>query len=122
MSRLYATRSCWAGRRIIYLSEVRRQTSGDWLLQRYELTGPNARRIAALELPANQSASLSNPERLSLSIKAPDLKANAAADGGDWPSSSSGAVLSELFPLDQANEALSRLRTGRLRGAAVLVP
>ena len=28
----------------------------------------------------------------------------------------------ELFPLAQANEALDRLRTGRLRGAAVLVP
>jgi propanol-preferring alcohol dehydrogenase len=28
----------------------------------------------------------------------------------------------ETFPLNQANEALSRLRHGRLRGAAVLVP
>jgi alcohol dehydrogenase, propanol-preferring len=28
----------------------------------------------------------------------------------------------ELFPLAQANEALDRLRTGRLRGAAVLLP
>jgi propanol-preferring alcohol dehydrogenase len=28
----------------------------------------------------------------------------------------------ELFPLAAANEALDRLRTGRLRGAAVLVP
>jgi propanol-preferring alcohol dehydrogenase len=28
----------------------------------------------------------------------------------------------ELFPLAEANEALDRLRTGRLRGAAVLVP
>jgi len=28
----------------------------------------------------------------------------------------------EEFPLDQANEALARLREGRLRGAAVLVP
>jgi len=26
------------------------------------------------------------------------------------------------FPLDQANEALTRLREGRLRGAAVLLP
>jgi propanol-preferring alcohol dehydrogenase len=28
----------------------------------------------------------------------------------------------ELFPLAEANEALDRLRTGRLRGAAVLLP
>jgi propanol-preferring alcohol dehydrogenase len=28
----------------------------------------------------------------------------------------------ELFPLTEANEALDRLRSGRLRGAAVLVP
>jgi len=28
----------------------------------------------------------------------------------------------ELFPLAEANEALDRLRTGRLRGAAVLIP
>ncbi len=28
----------------------------------------------------------------------------------------------ETFPLDQANEALHRLRSGRLRGAAVLIP
>ena len=28
----------------------------------------------------------------------------------------------EIFPLEQANEALDRLREGRLRGAAVLVP
>ena len=27
-----------------------------------------------------------------------------------------------LFPLEQANEALDRLRSGRLTGAAVLVP
>ena len=28
----------------------------------------------------------------------------------------------QAFPLDQANEALARLREGRLQGAAVLVP
>jgi propanol-preferring alcohol dehydrogenase len=28
----------------------------------------------------------------------------------------------ETFALDQANEALGRLRTGRVRGAAVLLP
>ena len=28
----------------------------------------------------------------------------------------------ETFPLEQANEALARLRVGRIRGAAVLVP
>ena len=28
----------------------------------------------------------------------------------------------ETFPLEQANQALDRLRAGRLRGSAVLVP
>jgi propanol-preferring alcohol dehydrogenase len=28
----------------------------------------------------------------------------------------------QIFPLEQANEVLSRLRNGRLQGAAVLVP
>ena len=28
----------------------------------------------------------------------------------------------ETFPLEQANEALARLRDGRINGAAVLVP
>jgi propanol-preferring alcohol dehydrogenase len=28
----------------------------------------------------------------------------------------------ESFPLDEANEALARLRSGALRGSAVLVP
>ena len=28
----------------------------------------------------------------------------------------------ECFPLEQANEALDRLRTGRVQGAAVLLP
>ncbi|HLH30539.1 MAG TPA: alcohol dehydrogenase, partial [Terriglobia bacterium] len=28
----------------------------------------------------------------------------------------------EIFPLSEANDALHRLRTGQLRGAAVLVP
>jgi propanol-preferring alcohol dehydrogenase len=28
----------------------------------------------------------------------------------------------EIFPLVQANEALSRLRAGRIKGAAVLIP
>jgi propanol-preferring alcohol dehydrogenase len=28
----------------------------------------------------------------------------------------------ETFPLQQANEALTRLRTGNLQGAAVLIP
>jgi propanol-preferring alcohol dehydrogenase len=31
-------------------------------------------------------------------------------------------IATELFPLAEANEALERLRSGRLRGAAVLVP
>jgi hypothetical protein len=36
-----------AGRRLVYIGEVRRQASGDWLVDRYELIGESARRLEA---------------------------------------------------------------------------
>jgi len=47
------------------------------------------------------------------------------ADGAEFMRLAASVQLEpavERFPLDDANEALERLRTGRLRGAAVLVP
>jgi propanol-preferring alcohol dehydrogenase len=47
------------------------------------------------------------------------------ADGADFMRMAAGlplAVRAEPFPLERANEALERLRQGRLTGAAVLVP
>ncbi len=46
-------------------------------------------------------------------------------DGEEFMSLASRMIIRtevETYPLGQANEALERLRTGRVRGAAVLVP
>ncbi len=55
-----------AGRRLIYIGEVRRQNSGDWLVDRYELSGESARRIESLELPEGSRAPLPLPDRVYL--------------------------------------------------------
>jgi WD40 repeat protein/tetratricopeptide (TPR) repeat protein/serine/threonine protein kinase len=54
-----------AGRRLVYVGEVR-QVGGVWLVQRFELTGESARRIASLELPREQAARLPDGERVYL--------------------------------------------------------
>jgi WD40 repeat protein/serine/threonine protein kinase len=54
-----------AGRRLLYVGEVR-QVGGIWLVQRYELVGESARRIAALELPRAEAARLPDGERVHL--------------------------------------------------------
>jgi serine/threonine protein kinase len=48
-------------RRLVYIAEVR-QTYGLWLVQRYELVGEAARRIASLELPRSDAARLPEAE------------------------------------------------------------
>jgi serine/threonine protein kinase len=64
-----------AGRRLLYIAEIR-QVGGVWLVQRYELVGENARRIASLELPRTEAARLPDAERLYL-----DEPAAAQAEG-----------------------------------------
>ncbi len=54
-----------AGRRLIYVGEVR-QSAGAWLVERYELIGESARRIESLELPLSGSARLPIAERVYL--------------------------------------------------------
>jgi WD40 repeat protein/serine/threonine protein kinase len=51
-----------AGRRLLYIAEVR-QVAGLWLIQRYELIGEQARRIAALEWPREKANQLPDGER-----------------------------------------------------------
>jgi WD40 repeat protein/serine/threonine protein kinase len=53
-----------AGRRLIYVGEVRRQSAGDWLVERFELIGESARRIESLQVPEGQEAALPRPERV----------------------------------------------------------
>ena len=53
-----------AGRRLIYVGEVRRLSSGNWLVERYELVGESPRRIESLEVVEGNETSLPRPERV----------------------------------------------------------
>jgi serine/threonine protein kinase len=55
-----------AGRRLVYVAEVRRQVAGDWLVEKYDLTAESARRLPSLALPASAAAALPHPERVYL--------------------------------------------------------
>jgi hypothetical protein len=59
-----------AGRRLIYVADVRRLKSGAWLVERYELRGEMARRIESLELPESAAERLPKPDRLYVEIPA----------------------------------------------------
>jgi WD40 repeat protein/serine/threonine protein kinase len=59
-----------AGRRLLYVGEVRRQASGHWLVERYALRGESAKRIESLELPEKAAAHLPTPERVYLEVPA----------------------------------------------------
>jgi hypothetical protein len=63
-----------AGRRLIYVGEVRRQSAGDWLVERYELIGESARRIESLQVPEGQEAALPRPERVYIERAASDVQ------------------------------------------------
>ena len=60
-----------AGRRLVYVPEVRRQPGGAWLIERYELTGEAALRIASLVRPETEGALLPRPECLYLQTADP---------------------------------------------------
>ncbi len=53
-----------AGRRLIDVGEVRRLSSGDWLVERYELVGESPRRIESLEVAEGRETALPRPERV----------------------------------------------------------
>lgn len=54
-----------AARRLVYIAEIR-QAFGLWLVQRYELVGESARRIATLELPRSEAVRLPDAEHVYL--------------------------------------------------------
>src|SRR5262249_46484192 len=60
-----------AGRKLVYVAEVRRQATGAWLVEHYELIGESARRVPSLELPAEAASELPRPERVYLRELAP---------------------------------------------------
>lgn len=55
-----------AGRRLIHVGDVRRQVSGRWLVERYELRGETPRRLESLDLSDGESAGRLLPECLYL--------------------------------------------------------
>src|SRR5262249_2368012 len=59
-----------AGRRLVYVGEVRRQASGDWLVERYTLIGESAKRIESLVLPEADTSRLPRPERVYIEVGA----------------------------------------------------
>jgi hypothetical protein len=59
------------GRRLVYLGDVRRLASGDWLAERWELHGESPRRLESLELEAGEESSAFLPERIYLGPSSP---------------------------------------------------
>ncbi len=55
-----------AGRRLIYLADVARTPSGNWLVERFELIGETARRLDPLDLPAATEMNAVIPGRVYL--------------------------------------------------------
>jgi serine/threonine protein kinase len=68
-----------AGRRLLYVGEVRRQASGNWLVERYTLSGESPKRIESLELPEAETARLPRPEQTYLEVAAGAPGAAAAS-------------------------------------------
>ena len=61
-----------AGRQLLYIADVRRQASGSWLIERFELAGEMARRLESLEWPESSDAGrLPKPERVYLNLATP---------------------------------------------------
>jgi hypothetical protein len=58
-----------AGRRLVYVSDVRRQASGNWLIQQYELRGESASRLVSVDLPETETSRLPRPERVYLASR-----------------------------------------------------
>jgi serine/threonine protein kinase/Tfp pilus assembly protein PilF len=94
-----------AGRRLVYVAEVRRHASGHWLVEPYELTGESARRLPSLSV--GDAAALPHPQRVYL-----------AQPGADGPPA---APLVSLHPLvsydaDTAEAFFLNARRGARRG------
>ncbi len=100
-----------AGRRLLFVGEVRRQGSGDWVVERYELTGENPRRLPVLVLPSSASGALPHPERVYLS--APPRADGAVGEPGGPLRSLHPLV---LFESETAEAFFLNARRGAQRG------
>ncbi|MBL8850666.1 MAG: serine/threonine protein kinase, partial [Planctomycetaceae bacterium] len=65
MGEILAKVDVLAGSQLIYVSEVR-QSHGQWLVSRFDLTGENSRKQPPLELPRSATATLPDGEQLYL--------------------------------------------------------
>jgi Protein kinase domain len=66
LGELFAHLDVLAGRRLIFVADVRRLPSGQWQVDRYELHGESPRRLETLEVPEADAAGLPCPGRLYL--------------------------------------------------------
>lgn len=65
LSQLFVRVDFLAGRRLLYIADVR-QVSGSWLIERFELVGEKARRLEPLEVPRAAAAHLPDGKRVLL--------------------------------------------------------
>jgi eukaryotic-like serine/threonine-protein kinase len=70
-----------AGRRLLLIADVRRQTTGRWLVERYELRGEAPRRLESLDLPDGEAVRGLLPDRLYLESLAPVGGGSADSEG-----------------------------------------
>jgi serine/threonine-protein kinase len=75
-----------AGRRMVYVADVRRLASGKWLIERLELQGPQARRMQSLEVTEARTECLPQTEHLYLVPPDAADPACRVADAGLLPS------------------------------------
>jgi WD40 repeat protein/serine/threonine protein kinase len=66
VAELFGRLDVLAGRRLVHVGDVRRQASGGWLVERYDLAGEAARRLESHEVAEAGAAGLPRPERLYL--------------------------------------------------------
>ena len=64
LAELFTRFDVLARRRLVFVDDVRRQTNGNWLVERYELTGESRARIASLEMAESQAAVLPHTQRI----------------------------------------------------------
>ncbi len=77
LSQVFEKVDVLAGRRLIFVDDVRRLASGEWQVDRYELIGEAARRSEPLTIPESQAVALPRPQRVYLERgpgTAPDLR------------------------------------------------
>ena len=92
-----------AGRRLLYVGEVE-QKGGRWLVQRYELAGEAARRVASLDLPREAAGQLPDGEHVYLG--------DPAADGLDGMTALHPLL---LYDADAAEVLFLNARRGKQR-------